>query len=52
MKKICKDIYLKNVKFVLPEEVTNQENNLCKERKFKVTIFMNYLDFEYQCING
>ena len=50
--KMCKDIYLKNVKFVLPEEVTNQANNLCKERKFKVTIFMNYLDFEYQCING
>ena len=45
----CKDETIKNISLVLPEESDGSGKALCRERKFKVRILANYIDFGYEC---
>ncbi len=46
----CKDVTIKNISFVLPEDLVNGEKkSACCERKFKVRFIANYIDFGYEC---
>ena len=46
----CKDVTVKNISFVLPEDlVDGDERSICRERKFKARFIANYIDFDYEC---
>lgn len=47
----CKDIIIKCIKFVLPEDINTNENknSLCSERNLKVSFISNYIYTDYKC---
>lgn len=47
----CRDIKVRCIKFVLPEEldVSGSENGLCNSRKFKARFIANYIDNDFEC---
>ncbi len=47
----CKDIIIKCIKFVLPEDLNTNgnKNSLCSERNLKVSFISNYIDTDYKC---
>lgn len=51
---VCRDILVKCVKFVLPENVEDptEEVFLCAKRTFKVRLLANYLDSDYACCDN
>ncbi len=47
----CKDIVIKCIKFVLPENLNpeGKKGSLCSERNFKVSFIANNIDTDYKC---
>lgn len=47
----CKDVLLKCVSFVLPEELDElgSKTSICNERKFKARVIANYVDTDFVC---
>ena len=48
----CKDILIKCVKFVLPEDLNGPcgaNASLCDKRNFRVRVLANYIDTDFQC---
>lgn len=49
----CRDITVRCIKFVLPEEldVRGCESSICNERKFKARFIAHYIDNDFDCCN-
>lgn len=47
----CRDIKVRCIKFVLPEEldVSGSTNGICGSRKFKARFIANYIDNDFEC---
>lgn len=48
----CRDILVKGVKFVLPEDLDvsgGSPNSICNERNFKARFISHYIDTDYSC---
>ena len=48
----CRDILVECIKFVLPEDLDvsgGTPQALCDTRNFKVRVFANNIDFDFQC---
>ena len=49
----CQDIIVKCIKFVLPEDlsVNNQPNTMCYQRKLRARFIAHYIDDHFDCCN-
>ena len=48
----CQDVMVRCIKFVLPEELNvsgEEEGEMCATRNFRVRLFANYVDSNYDC---
>lgn len=47
----CRDVTVKCVKFVLPEDldVSGSKSSICNKRRFVARFIANYIDFDFQC---
>lgn len=47
----CRDVTVKCIKFVLPEDldVSGNTNGICNKRRFKVRFIANYIDNDFEC---
>ena len=48
----CRDILVKGIKFVLPEDLDVSDNSpysLCNARNFKARFIANNIDTDYRC---
>ena len=50
---VCRDVTVRCVKFVLPEEldVSGCPNGICNQRKFNVRTIAHYIDNDFECCN-
>lgn len=46
---MCRDILVKCIRFVLPEDLSLSCRRLCSPRKFKVRFLANSIDTDYRC---
>lgn len=45
----CRDILVKCIKFVVPEDLSVTAGSMCKSRNFKVRFLANNIDTDYRC---
>ena len=45
----CRDILVKCIKFVVPEDLIVSAGSMCKSRNFKVRFLANNIDTDYRC---
>ncbi len=52
-KPTCRDVTVKCIKFVLPEDLDTygSPNSICNSRKFKVRFISHYIDNNFRCCN-
>lgn len=51
----CRDISIKCVKFVLPEDLDvsgNTQNRICNARNFKARVIAHYIDTDFRCCDS
>ena len=50
----CRDITVRCIKFVLPEELdlTGEPTAICNDRKFKARFIVHYIDSDFVCCNA
>ena len=50
---VCKNINVKGVKFVLPEDLSSFTScqTMCRERNFKAKFLANYIDTDFNCVS-
>lgn len=49
---MCKDVMVKNIRFVLPEDLnvnSTNPNSICSERNLKASFIVNYIDSDFKC---
>ena len=46
---VCRDILVKCIKFVVPDDLDVTRNPTCSARKFKVRFLANNIDTDYRC---
>ena len=46
---MCRDVLVKCIKFVVPEDLNVSGDGMCTSRKFKVRFLVNYIDTDYRC---
>ena len=46
----CRDVQVKCIRFVVPEDLSLSEGAFCAPRKFKMRFLTNYVDTDLQCI--
>lgn len=46
---VCRDILVKCIKFVVPDNLDVTRNPTCSARKFKVRFLANNIDTDYRC---
>ena len=49
---MCKDVMVKNIRFVLPEDLnvnSTNPNSICSERNLKASFIANYIDSDFKC---
>ena len=46
---VCRDILVKCIKFVVPDDLDVTSNPTCSARKFKVRFLANNIDTDYRC---
>lgn len=49
---MCKDVMVKNIRFVLPEDLnvnSTNPNSICSERNFRASFIANYIDSDFKC---
>ena len=45
----CREVLVKCIKFVVPEDLSVSGGAMCSPRKFKARIIANYIDTDYRC---
>lgn len=45
----CRDIKVKCIKFVVPEDLNVCGSGMCKEKKFKARVIANSIDTDFKC---
>ena len=45
----CRDVRVKGIRFVAPEDADGTPGSLCRRRSFRVRFLANYLDTDYRC---
>ena len=45
----CRDVQVKCIRFVVPEDLSLSEGAFCAPRKFKMRFLTNYVDTDLQC---
>lgn len=50
-KENCRDVTVRCIKFVLPEDldVSGGAYSICNKRKFRARLFANYIDYDFEC---
>ena len=48
----CRDIKVKNIRFIVPEDLNVSGNGMCSQRSFKARLFANTIDNDYICIDS
>ncbi len=46
---ICRDVLVKCIKFVVPEDLSVSGREICSQRKFKARFLANSIDTDYRC---
>lgn len=46
---VCRDVRVKCIKFVVPEDLSLSEGAMCAPRKFKARFLANNIDTDYRC---
>lgn len=46
---VCRDVLVKCIKFVVPEDLSVSGGAMCSPRKFKARFFANNIDTDYRC---
>ena len=46
---MCRDILVKCIRFVVPEDLSVSDGTMCSPRKFKARFFANSIDTDYRC---
>lgn len=45
----CREVLVKCIKFVVPEDLSMSGGAVCSPRKFKARVIANYIDTDYRC---
>ena len=46
---MCRDVLVKCIKFVVPEDLSVSGGAMCSPRKFKARFLANNIDTDYRC---
>ncbi len=46
---MCRDVLVKCIKFVIPEDLSVSDGTMCSPRKFKARFLANNIDTDYRC---
>ncbi|WP_071432139.1 hypothetical protein [Angelakisella massiliensis] len=47
---MCRDVLVKGIKFVVPEDLNVSGETMCSPRKFKARFIANNIDTDYTCL--